>query len=193
MSNQTSKAIASVAFSLSMAVGAVAVPATAQAGFLEQLFGGGQPSAPAYRSAPSYESESSGQYGYSVPSYRPHHAKKRVAADGSAGKQKTTDLMHDASLRPGDAVMMKDGIHVYEGDRALTHASQDFVALDGADVSRKQKELLAEVDVMHNDPLRGPIAATGLASGRSAAVATPINAGYKITDARGKPMRYVGP
>ncbi len=193
MANGMTKLAAVTALTMGVAVGIVAIPGTAQAGFLDQLFGGSQQSAPSYGSVPSYGYDSGEQRGYAVPSYRAHRPKKRVAADGNAGKQKTTDLMHDASLRPGDAVMLKDGIHIYEGERASAHDNSDFVALDQADVPNKQKELLVAVDVTRNDPLRGPISPNALASGRSAAVATPINAGYKITDARGKPMRYVGP
>ena len=165
-------------------------PSVAQAGFFDQLFGGLQ--APAPQPVPTYD------YGSELPPsvriVRPHHRKHVAVVDEKAGRQTPTDLMHDATLRPGDAVMMKSGIHIYEGDRAKTHESDEFVALDDADTSRKERDELLALDTTRNDPLRhGAVAPDTIASGRSASVSTPINVGYRITDAHGKSVRYVGP
>ena len=166
------------------AIGGLFAPASAQAGFFEQLFG---LESPAPQPAPSYET----QRPMRVPRVYRH---KHVALENRTGRQTPTDLMHDATLRPGDAVMMKSGIHIYEGDRASSHESDDFVALDDADrTSRKQREALLALDTTRNDPLRGEVKPDTIASGRSASVSTPVSAGFKITDARGRSIRYVGP
>ena len=164
-------------------IGGLVSPGAAQAGFFEQLFG----MQPVPQPAPSYG------YGYEQAPRAPRvQRRKRVAAD--TGKQKPTDLMHDATLRQGDAVMMKSGVHIYEGDRASVHESDEFVALDdAADVSRKQREALLALDTTRNDPLRGNFTPDTLASGRSASVSAPISPGYRITDTRGRSVRYVGP
>ena len=182
-----SGAAATVA-ALSLA-GLVSVPRPAHAGFFEQLFGI-QPQ----QSAPTYEPQPAAPEPYSVPSYRNHPVKKRVAVESTPVRQKTTDLMHDASLRPGDAIMMKDGIHVFEGGHARQHDDTDFVALDNdRDLSKPERARLIATDVTRNDPLLLRTTPDVIASGRSAAVANPISKGYRITDARGKSLRYVGP
>lgn len=186
--------IASPAFAASMLV--ALAPATAHAGFLDQLFGGGAP-----QQAPSYGYEQPQQYVdqpiYAAPMPAPvevHRVKKHVALNNKPVLQKTTDLMHDATLRPGDAVMMKDGLHVYEGAESSRHHSDEFVALgNDDDLTGKERAKLVQMDTTRNDPLRGEITPDTIASGRSASVATPIVAGYKITDARGMSVRYVGP
>ena len=102
--------------------------------------------------------------------------------------------MHDVTLRSGDAIMMKDGIHIYEGDRASKHDSDEFVALDdSSDVTGKRRLALLAMDTTRNDPLRGNIAPDTIASGRSASVSASVSPGFKITDVRGKSVRYVGP
>ena len=168
-------------------LGGLFAPGSAHAGFFEQLFG---IQAPAPQTAP----ESS--YGYETAPRLPrvHRRKHLASVENRTGRQTPTDIMHDTTLRPGDAVMMKTGIRVYEGDRALHHDSDDFVALDdSAVVTRKQREVLVAIDTTRNDPLRGEVAPDTIASGRSASVSTPVSAGYRITDVRGKSLRYVGP
>ena len=168
---------------------ALMVPGVAQAGFFEQLFGL-QPQAPQPSPEPGYG------YGYEAAPRPPrvHHKRHLAEVDRKTGRQTPTDIMHDATLRPGDAIMMKDGIHVYKGDEASHHDADDFVGLDDAGkVSRRERQELVAMDTTRNDPLRGNLAPDTIASGRSASVSTPITSGYKITDAHGKSIRYVGP
>ncbi len=166
-----------------------AVPASAQAGFFEQLFGIA-PQASPFESGRSYEAPARPLEQRSTP----HHARKHVA-DAKPNRQKPTDLFHDASLRPGDAVMMKDGIHVYQGEGGSVHDGRDFVAVDASrELNGRERAALVALDTTRNDPLRGrEVQPDTLASGRSAAVGAPVSAGFKITDARGASVRYVGP
>jgi hypothetical protein len=167
----------------------IALPGTAQAGFFDQLFGGGAPSQPVYN-------EPQPQLNMQQPEpfvLQQRRAVKRVVVDEKPVLQKTTDLMHDKTLRPGDAVMMKTGIHVYTGREASTHRSADFATLDASRLKPNERIALASMDGTRNDPLTKGATPDTLSSGRSAAVSTPIVAGVKFTDQRGKTIRYVGP
>ena len=171
---------------------AVATSGSAHAGFLEQLFGVVPQEAPQASPPPSYSNEVP-HFEQNAPVHR--RAKRRVVVDEKPKLQKPTDLMHDATLQTGDAVMLKGGIQVYTGDDGETrHTKSDFASLDEVSGVPKQerKELLA-MDTSRNDPLRGALKPDTIASGRSAAVATPIVAGTEIVDARGAKVRYVGP
>ena len=176
-----------IAFGLGLAM----VPGSAQAGFLDQLFGGTPVAAPQVAAAPSYQ--------YDEPSFmrdapiRPHV--KRKVADAKPKLQKPTDLMHDATLQNGDAVMTKGGIQIYMGDDATGHhAKSDFEPLGDVDgVSKQERKALVAMDTTRNDPLRGSLNPDTIASGRSAAVSSPVVAGHDIVDASGKTVRYVGP
>lgn len=173
---------------LSIAVASASVALTpARAGFFDQLFGG-PPAAPAYQpyDAPGAAPED-------MPVIR-HHAHKHVAREVAPVKQTPTDLMHDKTLRPGDAVMMKDGLHVYDGPVARAHDRDEFVPLaHAADLPKTERMALLALDTSRHDPLRGRMTPDTLASGRSAAVGAPVSMGYRITDARGRSIRYVGP
>ena len=179
---------ASVVLAIGVVAGLAALPTSAQAGFFEQLFGGfqAQPVAP-----PSVE--------YNAPSEAPIRAPVRkvhrmAVSDGKPVLQKTTDLMRDKTLRAGDAVMMKDGMHIYAGLESDRHVRNQFVPLDEARrVSSRERVELAGLDTTRNDPLAGGRAPDTIASGRSASVSTPISAGYRITDVKGASVRYVGP
>ena len=177
-----------------LAIGVVAGLVTgstgAQAGFFEQLFSGFQAQAPAPE--PSYDYNSAPRV--PAPSLV-HHFRRRVASVSSKPVlQKTTDLMDDKTLRPGDAVMMKDGLHIYTGSEASTHERDQFVRLDEAHrLSDRERVRLASMDTMRNDPLMHDNQANTIASGRSAAVGSPVVAGYRITDVKGASVRYVGP
>ena len=118
-----------------------------------------------------------------------------MVVDDKPKLQKPTDLMHDVTLQNGDAVMMKGGLRVYTGeDGGGRHTKTDFVALD--DVSgmpKEERKALVAMDTTRNDPLRGALSLDTIASGRSAAVASPIVSGHEIVDAAGKKVRYVGP
>ncbi|WP_158807306.1 hypothetical protein [Beijerinckia sp. L45] len=169
----------------------ISLPSTAQAGFFDQLFGGSQPSQPEYNQAPPQQQLDTQPEPFVLQQRR---IVKRVVADDKPVLQKTTDLLHDKTLRPGDAVMMKTGIHVYTGRETSTHRSADFSPLDQASRLKPNKRIaLASMDGTRNDPLAKGSAPDTLSSGRSAAVGTPVVAGVKFTDQRGKTIRYVGP
>ena len=177
-----------------LAIGVVAglamASTSAQAGFFEQLFSGFQAQAPAPQPAYDYNSAPRS----AAPS-RVHHFRRRVASVSSKPVlQRTTSLMDDKTLRPGDAVMMKDGLHVYAGPESATHERDQFVRLDEAHrLSDKERVRLASMDTTRNDPLMHDNETNTIASGRSAAVASPVVAGYRITDVKGASVRYVGP
>lgn len=179
--------------SFAVVLGGVALAtgtAPAQAGFFDQLFG--LPAAPVaqpYAPPPGAYSQPDAI----APSVRPRRVRRHYV-DAKPMLQKTTDLMRDTTLRPGDAVMMKNGLQVFEGDEGNRHVRGDFVSLNDADsLSKRERIQLAAADTTRNDPLRHSTALSQLASGRSAAIATPIVTGVKITDARGHVVRYVGP
>ena len=164
-----------------------ALPGAAHAGFFDDLFGGARaPAEPTY----NYDAPISSD---PIP-FEIRRPRRKVVQDDKPVLQKTTDIWHDKTLRDGDAVMMKDGLHVYSGSEGARHVASDFPRLDRSDdVSRKQKMALLAMDGTRNDPLTSGAAPDTIASGRSAAVASPVVAGYAITDARGKAVRYVGP
>ena len=178
----------SVMLAIGVVSGLSALPGTAQAGFFEQLFGGFQaqpapPPAAMYEPAPGVRTR--------TPVRRFHRA---AALIGKPVLQKTTDLMRDKTLRVGDAVMMKDGLHIYAGTESDRHVQGQFVPLDEArHVPSKERVELAALDTTRNDPLAEGKAPDTIASGRSAAVGTPIVSGYRITDVKGASVRYVGP
>ena len=169
-----------------LGLGMVAMPASAHAGFFEQLFG---------LQPPAVEQPTTAQPEYLAPPRVHRPARKRVAVETiGSGKQTPTDLMHDKTLRQGDAVMMKDGMHVYAGSSRASHQADDFVPLDQAELPRKQLATLAAVDTTRASVAEKDAGAAGtLASGRSAAVSAPIVQGTVVSDARGGKVRYVGP
>lgn len=180
------------ASALALTLGMAALPGTAHAGFLDQLFGGAPEPAPQVMPAPTYQYDAPGYY-QDAPVR--HRAKRKVVVDSKPKLQKPTDLMHDATLQTGDAVMTKNGIEVYTGnDGDRQHAKDDFSSLNEIDGMPKQerRELVA-MESARTDPLRADIGTDTMTSGRSAAIATPIVTGSKIVDARGKTVRYVGP
>lgn len=170
-----------------VALGAAFAPATAQAGFFDQLFG-----APPPPSQPTYQYDAAPMPLPLEPREHRHRAKK-VYVDEKPVLQKPTDIMHDKTLRPGDAVMTKTGIHIYDGHESGTHHPDDFVPLDEARLKKSERVALAALDGTRNDPLAKALPPDTLASGRSAAVATPIVKGVTFTDQRGRTIRYVGP
>jgi hypothetical protein len=181
-----------VSGSLLAIAASIAIPGTAQAGFFDQLFGGGQPAAPYEQVQPQPQQfDTQPQPFIIVPQRR---ATKRIVVEDKPVLQKTTDLMHDKTLRPGDAIMMKTGLHVYTGREAAVHRPTDFAPLDSASHLKPAERIaLASMDGTRNDPLAKGTAPDTLASGRSAAVSTPIVVGVKFTDQHGKTIRYVGP
>jgi hypothetical protein len=174
-----------IALCVVVASGTAASSTSARAGFLDELFGSAPMPSQAYPDAAPSQPDTLAP---SAP------VKHRPPRDVAPVRQKTTDLMLDKTLRPGDAVMMRDGVHVYDGSETSHHSARQFVPVDAArSVSSKTRAALLAMDTMRNDPLRSGVAPDTLASGRSASVAMPISKGFKITDARGASIRYVGP
>ena len=159
----------------------IALPEAAQAGFFEQFFGG------------SAEPQSS--IGADQPQSRPHfrrqiHRVMRTFSDKPI-LQTPTDIMHDPTLRPGDAVMMKSGIKVFTGHRSVSHDQNDFTPLDEVrHIKPRERIALALLDIKHDNPLtklRLP------ASGRSSFVARPIVVNVEDIDEIHRTIRFVGP
>ena len=167
------------------------------ANFFEQLFGGGTPSS-SYQ--PHVDIPSPDFIAPLNPLHEPSvaHRRRHLAAFSlEPVRQKTTDLMHDRTLRPGDAVVTKSGIEVYAGAETARHSMSQFVSLDDADISSKDKQKLSALD-------RTQVASSSvevLREGRSASDGSsrvvsdgvPVTKGFKVTDANGKSVRYVGP
>ena len=165
------------------------LPGSAQAGFFEQLFG--------MQPAPEVQQPAVASPDVQFAPRRVHRApvrRKVATAVVTDGRQTPTDLMHDKTLHRGDAVMMKDGLHVYRGSAQGTHEAHDFVPLDESGLPRKERLTLAAVDTTRASVADKDAGAPGsLASGRSAAVSAPISEGTMVTDPRGSKVRYVGP
>ncbi len=185
-----------LSLAIALAAGTALAPASAHAGFFDELFGGGAPAPQPQQVQPDgggYTYDQLNQGYQAIP--RAPRAKKKVAAavDRKPVLQKTTDIMSDKTLRPGDAVMMKSGVHIFAGDTDAHHDSSDFVALDTAHhVSKDQKGQLVALDVAHRAPMDYAASTTTMLEGRSVG-GRAISEGYKITDARGRSIRYVGP
>lgn len=156
----------------------VVLPAQAQAGFFDQFFGA-QPQ-PYYGYPPAFEPP-----GSAAVRHRSHRP-KAAAVDEKPIRQTPTDLMHDATLRYGDAVMTESGVTIFTGERAASHDLDEFSPLQDVKHMRLKDKmaLAAAVDGTK---------AGGLVSGRSSTVTTPIAKGVIINDPSGRSIRYVGP
>ena len=164
---------------------------SAQAGFFEQLFGGGQPA----QAQPSYGSDASVLPQSNEPFVQLHrrHVTRKVV-DTKPALQKPTDIDHDKTLRAGDAVMTKSGIEIYTGHDSGSHRKPEFTSLDNARrIKPSERVALASLDTTRNDPVTKAASPEYLASGRSAAVSSPLVQGVKFTDQHGKTIRYIGP
>lgn len=186
--NFASLASASV---LAFGLGLPALPNTAHAGFLEQLFGIAPQAAAPVAPAPDYRYDA--PQSFDAPVRR--RAKRKVALDDKPKLQKPTDLMHDTTLQTGDAVMMKGGIHVYVGDdRDMKHSKADFEPIDEVrGLPRQERRALIAKESFRGDTVSDGGKKDVVSSGRSAAVADVVARGHDIIDARGKTVRYVGP
>jgi hypothetical protein len=70
------------------------------------------------------------------------------------GEDPVAFLMHDATLRPGDAVMTRDGIRIFEGPVSAHHVRDDFSPLATAkNVESSTRAELAQVDVREGEVL----------------------------------------
>jgi hypothetical protein len=97
--------------------------------------------------------------------------------------------MEDDSLRKGDAVMMPGGIRVFIGYRGGHHSLEDFkLPSEVKWLSKRERKGLAALDAQG----LGVTGVSGAVTGRSVTGGN-LAAGEKITDARGRTIRYVGP
>ena len=180
-------------FALSTQVG------VAHAGFFDSLFG---TSAPAYQPAPSYNpgSRLDDRYLESRPFERMRRQIHRAAAapkeDHAAIKEaaKSTDLIHDRTLRSGDAVMTDKGVRIYSGDkRSGTHDRDEFAKL--SDVQGMSRELRTTLDAInaHRSQSTWQVgeAEVPLQTGRS--VYGDLKPPRTTTDKEGRTIRVVGP
>jgi hypothetical protein len=164
----------------------ISLAAPAQAGFFDQFFGT-QPQA-----------QPQPYYGYGFGEWRPavRHRSHRVkaAAEEKIIRQTPTDLMHDATLRYGDAVMTKTGISIFTGERKALHDLDDFSPLKAAKHLRPGEKIALEaVDAACPGSAASRKLSSKLISGRSSASVSPVAEGPVSRDQGGKPIRYVGP
>lgn len=62
-------------------------------------------------------------------------------------RQTPTDIMHDPTLRPGDAYMTASGLKIFTGDISDVHDESDFTPLAGVHFLKKSERIrLAELD-----------------------------------------------
>jgi hypothetical protein len=162
------------------------LPAQAQAGFFDQLFGA-QPE-PYYGYPPPFSQRNG------APIRHRSHRARAAAVEEKPVRQTPTDLMHDATLRYGDAVMMGSGIAIFTGRRGASHDREDFSPLQEAKHMRpREKTALGSVDVTRLDGVAGVKSSGQLVSGRSSTLTVPVTQGVMINDPNGKTIRYVGP
>jgi hypothetical protein len=170
---------ATTIWGLALLCAAIAVPGAAQAGFFEQLFGA--PPEPSY-----YNREPSPEQPY----VRHHVRRERPVVSDKPVLQKTTDIMHDPTLRDGDAVMTKTGIKIFVGSRGGVHDEDDFVSLGEArHLKRSERIGLASLDLAHSDSQSGTPAPV---IGRSVAHIAPKAQGKDPRQAH-RTIRFVGP
>ena len=121
------------------------------------------------------------------------HPKSEKASKVAANLtvQRTTDIFADKTLRPGDAVMTKDGIRIYAGDTSSSsHEASDFVPLaDAHHVKKSARLALAAIDTAKGLDVGRTL---NIASGRSVAVESAKSSNITPRDG-GTAIRYVGP
>jgi hypothetical protein len=165
------------------------LPSTASAGFFDQLFGGGTRSG-TFFGFPTYNGEEDRQIR--------QHIRPRKIVDEKPILQTPTDLMHDPTLRAGDAVMTSSGIKIFTGGREPTHDAEDFTPLRTARyVTPNEKSELGQLDALHTG-IVVPKPSNSVMTGRSAAITNPVSngpivTGVMIKDRNGKEIRFVGP
>ncbi len=78
---------------------------------------------------------------------RLHSAQPRTVAAQVPTRPGRVSIYADSTLRPGDAVMMADGIHVFAGSNAWPYTNDDFVSLSAArHMDRATAKVLAAID-----------------------------------------------
>ena len=109
------------------------------------------------------------------------------------GPQAPTDLMDDASLHRGDAVMTQAGIRIFMGDSGSHHDPEDFLKISEIKkLSNRERSALVALDAPRSAPGGQTSSGHGMVTGRSATEEN-ITVGQIITDPNGRTVRYVGP
>jgi hypothetical protein len=175
----------------------LAFPGSAQAGFLEDLFGSLFQPPPAYRGYRDSPAWGAGGFRHRAHPWR-HKSGNRSAArkkiiaaakPDTAGPQQPVDIMADKSLRKGDVVMTQSGIRIFVGQSGDRHEPDDF--RKPSEVKGLSKSARKALAVLEPGDAAPPVPAS-IVTGRSA-TGRAITAGEVITDAKGKTIRYVGP
>ena len=173
------------------------MPLSAQADFLDSLFGQSDPPSQA-SNVEARAPRPHGKHGRMVK--QSHRANRKVQASSDKGssvpsdvlvRQKTTGLLEDASLRQGDAVMTKYGIRVFSGKAGPHHKMEEFMSLRRVHHLKKEaRVVLTAIDnAAHRDVGRNRNA-LDLLTGRSASEA--VERRPSFTDPHAS-VRYVGP
>jgi hypothetical protein len=179
--------LACAAFSLQTGV--------AHAGLFDMLFGSqGQSTAPSYDAPlddPSVLPQAFGRI------RRPHrHVAVELKEDHAAIKEaaKSTDIMHDKTLRPGDAIVTEKGVRIFEGEKSADHDIDDFVRVaEAPKMSQELRGTLGEIDAHRSQPSwQIGEAELPVQTGRSSASDAPQSVKVAV-DANGHTIRNVGP
>jgi hypothetical protein len=174
--------IAAVALGLGQAAG---LSTAAEAGFFDFLFGPPQVQAPSAGPVPFLRRRFH-RHAHKAASARRLEA---LNAEHPARPQGPVDLMDDESLRRGDAVMTPAGVRIFIGYAGSHHTPQDFrIPSEVRGLSKRERKALAALD----DQGLGSADISGAVTGRSVTQGK-VAVGEKITDAKGRTIRYVGP
>jgi hypothetical protein len=171
-------------------------PNIAQAGFFDFLFG--PPQTQAVRPYDAYPNHFRRHADRNFH-WRAHNfaaRRKLVVADRRdhpVGPHAPTDLMDDASLHRGDAVMTQAGIRIFVGYSGSHHEPEDFRKISEIKkLSQRERSALAALDAPGSITGRQTAGEHGIVTGRSATEDN-ITVGQTITDPNGRTIRYVGP
>lgn len=178
------------------AVPGIIFPNIAQAGFFDFLFGPPQTqSVRPYDAYPNHFRRHADRNFH----WRAHNfaaRRKLVVADRRdhpVGPHAPTDLMDDASLHSGDAVMTQAGIRIFVGYSGSHHEPEDFRKISEIKkLSQRERSALAALDAPGSITGRQTAGEHGIVTGRSATEDN-ITVGQTITDPNGRTIRYVGP
>ena len=122
----------------------------AHAGFFDMLFGQqAAPPPPTYVQPPLADTYLETRPFERMRRRQTRRVETAPKEDHAAIKEaaKSTDIMHDRTLRPGDAVMTSNGVRVFDGGKSSHHDSDDFVKL--SDTSGMSRQLLSTLDAIN--------------------------------------------
>ena len=109
------------------------------------------------------------------------------------GPHAPTDLMDDASLHRGDAVMTQAGIRIFVGDSSDHHQPEEFRKISEIKkLSQRERKALTALDARGANSGGQTAGQSDMVTGRSATEHN-VAAGETITDPNGRTVRFVGP